>query len=134
MISKAPDVKTYVAEVPEERRAAIKKLRSLCRKTLAGYQECMEYGMPCYKQNGVIEVGFASQKQSINVYMLKREVVDEFRAALSTASIGKGAFDSPSRIRSTSKSWSACCAKPRGRKIAPLGLEPSGAGWQPAAG
>jgi uncharacterized protein YdhG (YjbR/CyaY superfamily) len=100
MTSKAPDVKTYVAEVPAERRAAIKKLRALCRKTLAGYQECMEYGMPCYKQNGVIEVGFASQKQSINVYMLKREVVDEFRAALSTASIGKGCirFSKPDTI------------------------------------
>ena len=90
MTSKAPDVRTYVAEVPEERRAAIKKLRALCRKTLSGYAECMEYGMPCYKHNGVIEVGFASQKQSINVYVLKRAVVDEFRAALPTANIGKG--------------------------------------------
>jgi uncharacterized protein YdhG (YjbR/CyaY superfamily) len=100
MISKAADVKSYIAEVPEERRAAIKKLRALCRKTLTGYTESMEYGMPCYKRDGVIEVGFASQKHSINVYALKREVVDEFRAALSTASIGKGCirFSKPDKI------------------------------------
>jgi uncharacterized protein YdhG (YjbR/CyaY superfamily) len=100
MISKAADVKTYIAEVPEERRAVIKKLRALCRKTLAGYQECMEYGMPCYKHNGVIEVGFASQKQSINVYVNNRGLVNEFRVALPTASIGKGCirFSKPDKI------------------------------------
>lgn len=77
-------------EVPPERRAAIKKLRSLCRKNLKGYQECIEYGMPCYKKNGVLEISFANQKQYIALYVLKKDVVDEFRAALSPADIGKG--------------------------------------------
>jgi hypothetical protein len=81
MTSKARDVKTYIAEVPEERRAAIKKLRALCRKTLTGFTESIEGGFS-YKRDGVIEVGFISQKHSINVYVCKKGVVDEFREAL----------------------------------------------------
>jgi uncharacterized protein YdhG (YjbR/CyaY superfamily) len=100
MTSKALDVRTYIAEVPEERRAAIRKLRSLCRRHLAGYEERMEYGMPVYKRNGVAEVAFASQKQYIALYVLKQDVVDEFRSALPGSKIGKGCirFTRPDKI------------------------------------
>jgi uncharacterized protein YdhG (YjbR/CyaY superfamily) len=100
MTSKAPDVQTYIEQLPADRQPPIERLRSLCRENLAGYEECMEYGMPCYKRDGVIEVGFASQKQYISVYVLKKEVVDEFRGALSGASIGKGCirFTKPDKI------------------------------------
>ena len=103
MTSKARDAKTYFAEVPADRRGAIKKLRALCRKTLPGYTECVEGGF-CYKRDGVIEVGFVSQKQSINVYVNQKGVVDEFREALvlprSGVSMGKSCirFSSPDKI------------------------------------
>src|SRR5215471_13870313 len=77
MISRASNVEAYIAEVPADRRAAVEKLRSLCRKTLKAYEECMEYGMPCYKKNGVLEVSFANQKQYVALYVLKKDVVDE---------------------------------------------------------
>jgi uncharacterized protein YdhG (YjbR/CyaY superfamily) len=100
MISHARDVTAYVAEVPAARRAAIKKLRSLCRKSLKGYREGMEYGLPCYKKDGVPEISFANQKQYIALYVLKKDVLDEFRTALSGASIGKGCirFKKPEAI------------------------------------
>ena|SRR5581483_10441631 len=90
MISHAPDVAAYIAEVPEERRPTIEKLRTLCRRTLKGYDEAIEYGMPCYKRGGAAEVAFASQKQYVALYVMKKDVVDEFRGALPAASIGKG--------------------------------------------
>src|SRR4051812_19617811 len=100
MTSNAPDVQTYIAGVPIERRAAVEKLRTLCRQTLKGYEECIAYGMPSYRRNGVSEVSFASQKQYIALYVLKREVVDEFRGALGASSIGKGCirFNKPEKI------------------------------------
>jgi uncharacterized protein YdhG (YjbR/CyaY superfamily) len=100
MTSRAPDVETYIMEVPAGRRVAIEKLRSLCKQNLNGYQECIEYGMPGYKRNGVLEVSFASHKQYISLYVLKKDVVDEFRSALSAASIGKGCirFTKPDKI------------------------------------
>jgi len=100
MISKAADVQTYIAELPAERRPAIVKLRSLCRQHLNGYEERMEYGMPVYKRNGVMEVSFASQKQYIALYVLKKDVLDEFRGALPGSKIGKGCirFPNPDKI------------------------------------
>jgi uncharacterized protein YdhG (YjbR/CyaY superfamily) len=100
MISKATNVQAYIEEAQPERRPALEKLRDLCRRELRGYEEAMEYGMPAYKRNGVVEVAFASQKQHIALYVLKKEVMDEFRGALSAAKIGKGCirFSRPARI------------------------------------
>lgn len=120
MTSQARDVTAYIEDVPAERRAAIRKLRSLCRQNLTGYEECMEYGMPGYKRNGALEVSFASQKQHITLYVMKKDVVDEFRGSLSGASIGKGCirFTKPDKIdfevvkrllRRTAESKSAPC-------------------------
>jgi uncharacterized protein YdhG (YjbR/CyaY superfamily) len=118
--SQAADVESYIAEVPAGRRAAIEKLRKLCQQNLPGYEECIEYGMPGYKRNGVLEVAFASQKQYIALYLMKKDVVDEFRSALRAASIGKGCirFTKPDMIdydvlkrllRRTVESTSAPC-------------------------
>jgi uncharacterized protein YdhG (YjbR/CyaY superfamily) len=100
MISKASDVETYIAEAPEDRQAALIKLRSLCRKHLKGCEESIEYGMPVYKRNGAMEVSFASQKQYIAFYVLRKDVLDEFRDALGASSIGKGCvrFTKPGQI------------------------------------
>jgi uncharacterized protein YdhG (YjbR/CyaY superfamily) len=99
-MSKAPDVKTYVAQVPADRRGAMERLRKLCRQNLTGYQECMEYGMPAYKRNGAVEVAFASQKQYIALYVLNKDVLGEYRDSLSASSIGKGCirFKKPDQI------------------------------------
>ncbi len=68
MISKAANVKEYVAKAPEERRAALGKLHGLCKKNLAGFDESIEYGMPVYKRDGVMAFAFASQKNYISIY------------------------------------------------------------------
>ncbi|HEX3743833.1 MAG TPA: DUF1801 domain-containing protein [Bryobacteraceae bacterium] len=99
MTSKAADVATYLEEIPAERRAAFETLRALCRQHLIGYEECMEYGMPGYKRNGSLELSFASQKQYIALYV-KPTVVNEFRATLGAANIGKSCirFRKPEEI------------------------------------
>ncbi|HWJ49082.1 MAG TPA: DUF1801 domain-containing protein [Candidatus Udaeobacter sp.] len=96
----AASVSTYIADVPAAQRAAIKKLRALCKQSLKGYEECIEYGVPSYKRKGVLEVSFASRKQYVALYVLKKDVVDEFRAKLSASSIGKGCirFGNPDNI------------------------------------
>jgi uncharacterized protein YdhG (YjbR/CyaY superfamily) len=99
MTSKAADVASYIKEVPADRRAAIEKLRGLCQKNLAGYEEVMEFGMPGYKRNGALELSFASQKQYIALYV-KPILADEFRGELGAASIGKSCirFTRPEQI------------------------------------
>ena len=88
MKSTATDVAAYIAQAPPERPAALNQLRSFCRELLADYEECLEYGMPAYRRKGAVDLAFASQKQYISLYVMKKDVVDRHRAALSDA--GKG--------------------------------------------
>jgi uncharacterized protein YdhG (YjbR/CyaY superfamily) len=100
MQSAATNVAAYLDEVADSRRDALTALRKLCVKCLVGYQEGMDYGMPTYKKNGVVEVGFASQKNYISLYIVKKGVVDAHRADLAGASVGKGCirFSSPEKL------------------------------------
>jgi len=102
MQSKAKTVPAYLKEVPAERKAALKKLRDLCRAILTGFDESMFYGGPCYLRNGVVEVGFASQKNFIGLYILRTDVMKTHKDLLkgNGASHGKGCirYSKPERI------------------------------------
>ena len=89
MIRKARDVESYMKEVPAERRAALEKLRALCRRIFKDCEETIDYGMPVYKRNDAMQVAFASQKQYIAVYA-GSVALNEFRDSLGAASMGKG--------------------------------------------
>jgi uncharacterized protein YdhG (YjbR/CyaY superfamily) len=90
MQSQANDVQQYLKEVPAERLEALQQLRELCQATLDGYDESMEYGMPSYSKNGVVEVAFASQKNYISLYILKEPVLEKHRPSLQGLNLGKG--------------------------------------------
>ena len=90
MQSTATDVDAYLAEVPAERRQVLAAIRRLCLENLPGYEEGMDFGMPSYARDGVVEVGFASQKRYISIYGLKSDALDAHRAEFAGASIGKG--------------------------------------------
>ena len=84
------NVNHYIEAAPAERQKVLKRLRKLCRDTLTGYEECIEYGMPGYQKNGKIEVSFASQKNYISLYILKKQVVVDHASQLAGLSVGKG--------------------------------------------
>lgn len=88
--SAAKDVTAYLQEVPAERQECLTKLREICLTTLAGYEESMVYGMPCYAKDGVVEVAFASQKNYISLYALKQDAVEANKDALAGLNVGKG--------------------------------------------
>ena len=94
MQSSAKTVAAYIKEVPPARREVLLKLRKLCRDTLTGFRESMAYGGPCYSRNGVVEVGFASQKNFIALYILRTDVILSHRYLLTVKgiSLGKGAI------------------------------------------
>jgi uncharacterized protein YdhG (YjbR/CyaY superfamily) len=79
MQSTAKTVTAYLDEVTADRKAALAKLRDLCRRSLNGYEESMRYGGPCYSRNGQVEVGFASQKNFIGLYILRTDVMNAHR-------------------------------------------------------
>ena len=92
MQSTAKDVTTYLEEVPAERKAALVELRRQCLAALKGFEESMRYGAPSYSRNGVVEVGFASQKNFIALYILRTDVMETHKDLLKIkgVSLGKG--------------------------------------------
>lgn len=102
MQSSAKTVAAYIKEAPVSRQAALKRLRELCREVLVGFKESMAYGGPTYSRNGVAEVGFASQKNFIGLYILRTDVMRAHRYLLNVPGItlGKGAirYSKPEKI------------------------------------
>ncbi len=83
MQSKATTVDEYMEQLPEERKAAMKKLRAVIKKNLPkGFQECMGYGMMgyvvphskypvgyhCNPKDPLPFLALASQKNFIAIY------------------------------------------------------------------
>lgn len=99
MQSKALDVGTYLQEAPEERREVLTAIRQLCLEELKGHEEGMEYGMPSYSRDGTVEVGFASQKNYISLYILT-DVMAANADLLASLKVGKGCirYSSPKRV------------------------------------
>ncbi|MFH8756117.1 iron chaperone [Streptomyces atroolivaceus] len=93
--SRAKDVDGYLAEVPEERRDALGRLRRLCLSELAGFDEVMAYGMPAYERAGVAEIAFASQKRYMSFYLMRSDVRDAFAERLSGQDMGKSCLRFP---------------------------------------
>jgi uncharacterized protein YdhG (YjbR/CyaY superfamily) len=105
MQSTAQTVDDYLKEVAANpqtanRLAALQEFRRLCRKHLRGYEESMVYGGPGYSRAGIVEVGFASQKNNIALYILRKDVLDAYRAEFPPSTIGKGCirYRNPDRI------------------------------------
>jgi uncharacterized protein YdhG (YjbR/CyaY superfamily) len=102
MQSTAKDVTTYIKQAPAEQQESLLKLRTLCKKYLTDFTESMAYGGPSYSRNGEVEVGFASQKNFIGLYILRTDVMKTHRDQLmgKGVSIGKGAirYSKPERI------------------------------------
>jgi len=80
---KAETVKEYIDQIPEERKKAIKKLRSTIKNNLPkGFKECIGYGMPAYvvplstypdgyhckADTPLPFISFASQKNFVALY------------------------------------------------------------------
>ncbi|MCF3172821.1 DUF1801 domain-containing protein [Streptomyces sioyaensis] len=87
--SAAADVDGYLAEVPEERREVLVRLRRMCRAELTGFEEVMAYGMPGYQRDGVVEIAFASQQRYLSFYLLRSDVREAFAERLAGQDAGK---------------------------------------------
>ena len=100
MQSDAATVSKYLKEVPEDRLPVMTKMRKLCQEYLSEFEESMQYGMPSYSRDDTVEVAFASQKNNISLYILRRDVLDQYRDQFPASAIGKGCirYRNPDKI------------------------------------
>ena len=94
---KAETVNEYLDQIPDDRKAAVKKLRSTIKKNLPkGFKECISYGMPAYvvplskypegyhckADTPLPFINFASQKNFVALYHMgiyaNKKIMDWF--------------------------------------------------------
>jgi uncharacterized protein YdhG (YjbR/CyaY superfamily) len=82
----------YLAQVPEDARAALEKLRKTIKAAAPNTTETISYQMPTFKYQGRALVGFAAFKNHCSVFPYSTGVMDTLREELqSYDTSGKGA-------------------------------------------
>jgi uncharacterized protein YdhG (YjbR/CyaY superfamily) len=77
----AATVDDYLAELPEDSRAALQKLRETIKAAAPLAEERISYGMPGYYYHGRL-VFFAAQKNFLSFYGVSRELLDSLGSEL----------------------------------------------------
>lgn len=67
-MDKPESIDHYLGSVPEDRRAALEKLRAQLHALVPGAQECISYAMPSFKQNGKVFAGFLATSKGCSYY------------------------------------------------------------------
>ncbi len=65
----AASIDEYLAGVPDDKRAALERLRGQIRAAAPGAVEAISYGMPAFKLGGRYFVGFAAAKRCCSFYV-----------------------------------------------------------------
>lgn len=72
---KPKSVNDHLASLPKEVRAALERLRKTIRATALGGSEVISYGIPIYKHNGKLLVGFAGFKSHCSFFVMSTQVM-----------------------------------------------------------
>lgn len=67
MPTKYKTVDEYLAPLPDDKRAALERLRKIIRTTAPKAEECISYGVPSYLFNGYLG-GFAAAARHCSFY------------------------------------------------------------------
>ncbi len=82
----------YLKPVDAAKRQALEKLRSTIRRIVPKAEECISYGLPCFRLDGKALVGFGAAKHHCAFYPWSGKTVDEFAAELAGYETSKGAI------------------------------------------
>lgn len=86
-------VDEYIAGQPSTIQQDLQAIRAVIRSAAPEAQECISYGMPGYKQNGVL-VWFAANKAHCGFYAPPR-ILDQYREQLKEFTMTKSAVHFP---------------------------------------
>lgn len=86
-------VDKYIAAQPENIKALLQEIRQIIKQAAPAASEVISYGMPAYKQHGVL-VYFAANKQHIGFYPTASPIV-VFADELTAYKTSKGAIQFP---------------------------------------
>ena len=83
-----PDTDTSLASVDPDQGDALEALRRI-RSATPDAEECISYGIPAFRLNGML-VGFGATKKHCALYLMSGSVVEAFAADLGDYDTSKG--------------------------------------------
>ena len=89
-MKKAKDIDEYIDGFPADRQKSLLQMRSIIKSVAPKAEEVISYGMPAFKQNGVL-VWFAGNKNHIGFYP-SSSPIRVFKNELITYKTSKGAI------------------------------------------
>jgi uncharacterized protein YdhG (YjbR/CyaY superfamily) len=94
-MKKAASVDEFLAEVPADKRAALKHLRAAIKAAAPKATEGISYGVPTFKLGGRPLVSFGSAKTHCSFYLMSYAAMRSQAAALKGYKLGKGSVQFP---------------------------------------
>lgn len=89
------EIDEYLARLDEPQRAALQQLRQTILATVPEAEECISYGMPAFKVEGVVIAGFAAFKSHLSYLPHSGSVLKELRDDLAGYEATQGSLHFP---------------------------------------
>lgn len=93
LAAKPKNFEEYVFQFPIETQVILDQIRTAIKKAAPNAEEVISYGMPAFKQNGIL-VYFAAYKKHIGFYPMPAALI-AFKEDLSNYKSSKGAVQFP---------------------------------------
>jgi len=90
MPGKPKTIDEYLAQLSEDKRAALEKIRKAIRAVAPKAEECISYAIPAYRQNGKLLVGFGAAANHCSFFPMNASTVKKFRDQLKQYDTSKG--------------------------------------------
>lgn len=89
-MKKPATIDEYLEDVPEVKRAALGRLRSILKAAVPELEEGIGWGMPILKYKGKNLVGFAAFKEHCSFFPMSAKVMEEYADDLERYETSKG--------------------------------------------
>ncbi len=88
--AKPKTIDEYLASVNTDHRGALEKLRKAIHAAAAKAEECISYGIPAFRVNGRLLVGFGAWANHCSFYPMSSTTLKKFRNELRNFQTSKG--------------------------------------------
>ncbi len=94
-MSKYESVDEYMAQLPDDRRAAMEQLRATIRAAAPTATEAISYNMPAFRMDDRFFVSYEAFKRHYSLFPWTDAMVDELGDAIEPYAVGKGTLRFP---------------------------------------
>ena len=92
--AKPATIDEYLAKLPDDQRSALEKLRKTIQAAAPQAEECISYGIPAFRQDGML-VGFGASANHCSFFLMSGSTVANHADELAKYDTSKGTIRFP---------------------------------------